>query len=198
MTRKIFAAALLGLLFIWAGCRSPRGRIMTDTEDDLVGARAAGAPTFNMLIDRALTKLLTRHRGEVRTPEAKVAFVALENRSSEELGDWQDQIEQVIETVVENSDRYRLIAKRFVQAALREARLRPDQIYIPKYRRALAQVLEQDGNPVDFLLYAILTSGTTQGVDLKQRDYLLTMELINVETGDLDKESARIRKEYQK
>jgi len=43
-----------------------------------------------------------------------------------------------------------------------------------------------------------LTSGTTQGVDLKQRDYLLTMELINVETGDLDKESARIRKEYQK
>ena len=61
-----------------------------------------------------------------------------------------------------------------------------------------SQVLEQNGNPVDFLLYAVLTSGTTRGIEVDQRDYILSMELINVETGDMDKESARIRKEYVK
>jgi hypothetical protein len=171
---------------------------MSDTEDDLVGAQAAGAATFDRLIDRALTQLLTRHHGEIRTANVKVAFVDLENRSVEDLGDWEAQVEQVIETVVENSDRYRLISRRFVEAALRELRFRPDEIFIPAKRRQFAQILERDNNPVDFLLYAILTSGSTRGVELKQRDYILTMELINVETGDQDKESTRIRKEYQR
>ena len=47
-----------------------------------------------------------------------------------------------------------------------------------------------------FLLFAILTSGTTRGVEVDQKDYRLTMELINVETGDQDREMALIRKEY--
>jgi len=195
MVKKILVAAVMVSL---CACRSPRGRLMDDTEDDLVGARSAGAATFDRLIDRALTKLLTRNNGEIRTAQVKVAFVGLENKSAEELGDWEAQIEQVIETIVENTNRYRLIARRFVEAGLREGRLRADDLYIPAKRRRFTQILEQNGNPVDFLLYAILTSGTTQGVELKQRDYILTMELINVETGDIDKESTRIRKEYQK
>jgi hypothetical protein len=194
MKRTMLVASLIVLL---AGCRSPQGRVMGEGEGDLVGAKSAGAETYNRLIDQSLTKLLARRDGEVKGSSAKVAFVALENKSIEDIGDWQAQIEQVIETTVEHTERYRLISKRFVDAAFRELRFRPDDLFIPAKRREFAQILERDQNPVDFLLFAVLTSGTTKGVEVKQRDYLLTMEIINVVTGDQDKESTRIRKEYQ-
>jgi len=196
MVRILTIAAVAACML---GCRSTtQGRLMDKDEDDLVGARAAGTETHSRLIDEALTKLLTRHEGEVKSAHAKVAFVDLENKSAEELGDFREQIMQIIETVIENSNRYRMISRRFVQTALNECRIAPNQIMLPKYRRQFAQVLEQQNNPVDFVLYAVLTSGTTAGVRSTQRDYILSMELINVVTGDLDKESARVRKEYQK
>ena len=196
MTRTILVTSLAILL---AGCRTtPQGRLMTEDEGDLVGAKSAGAETYNRLIDQSLTKLLARRDGEVKGSSARVAFVALENKSIEDIGDWQAQIEQVIETTIEHTDRYRLISKRFVEAAFRELRFRPDDLFIPAKRREFAQILERDQNPVDFLLYAVLTSGTTKGAEVKQRDYILTMEIINVATGDQDKESTRIRKEYQR
>jgi hypothetical protein len=57
-------------------------------------------------------------------------------------------------------------------------------------------VLEQQGQPIDYLLYATLTSGTTQSGKDYQRDYLLTLEMIDTRTGDYDKESAMLRKGY--
>jgi cysteine synthase len=144
-----------------------------------------------------MTKLLNRQKSEAG-PQAKVAFIDLENKSVEELGDFREQLIQIIETLGENTNKYRMISRRYVQTALAEVRLQPNQVMIPKYMRQFAQVLEQQNQPVDFLLYAVLTSGTTTGVASTQRDYLLSLELINVRTGDMDKESERVRKEYQK
>jgi hypothetical protein len=59
-------------------------------------------------------------------------------------------------------------------------------------------VLERQGQPVDYLLYATLTSGTTKRNNSTQRDYLLTLELVNVNTGVASKQSAEIRKGYHK
>ena len=61
-----------------------------------------------------------------------------------------------------------------------------------------AGVLEKQGQPFDYLLYAKLTSGTTEKNHSYQRDYLLTLEMVNVHTGKFDKESAKIRKGYHK
>ncbi len=180
------------------GCRAPQGRLMDPNEEDLVGARAAGTETHSRLIDEALTKLFNRHKSEVTSPLMKVAFVDLENKSAEELGDFREQLMQTIETLAEKSDRYRIISRRYVETALKEVRIQPDQVMIPKYMRQFTQILEQQNNPVDFLMYGVLTSGTTTGVESTQRDYMLTMEIINVRTGDTDKESARVRKEYKK
>jgi hypothetical protein len=69
---------------------------------------------------------------------------------------------------------------------------------LPQYRRHFTSVLERDGQPVEFLLFATITSGTTQSNQSYQRDYLLTLEVVNVRTGDYDKESATIRKGYHK
>jgi hypothetical protein len=52
--------------------------------------------------------------------------------------------------------------------------------------------------PFDYLLFAKITSGTTESNKDYQRDYLLTLELVNVESGDSDKESAELRKGYFK
>ena len=90
MVKKILVVSLIVFL---SNC-APAGRIRSETEDDLVGARTAGSATFNRLIDESVTKLLTRHHGEIKQAKARVAFVALENKSAEDLGDWQDQIEQ--------------------------------------------------------------------------------------------------------
>jgi hypothetical protein len=195
MARIVTIAVVAACMF---GCRSgTSARLMDKTEDDLVGAKAAGTETYSRLIDESMTKLLNRQNAEAGKT-SKVAFIDLENKSAEELGDFREQLIQTIETLGENTNKYRMISRRFVQTALTEARLQPNQVMIPKNMRQLAQVLEQQNQPVDFLLYAVLTSGTTTGVGSMQRDYLLSLELINVRTGDFDKESARVRKEYAK
>ena len=55
----------------------------------------------------------------------------------------------------------------------------------------------RQGTPVDYLLYATITSGTTDLQQTSQRNYLCT-ELVNLENGDALKESAEIRKGYSK
>lgn len=195
MLRRTALILVIGAL---AGCRTYRGRLMDSGERDLVGARQAGTETWSRLVDGAMTELLTKDRHEMASGRAKVAFVELANESAEELGDFYFQLKQVIETVSANSERYRMIGREYVEEALRECRLQPRQLFIPKNMRAFTQVLEQQNNPVDYLMRAVITSGTTGGVEVTQRDYILTMRLINVRTGDIQLASERVRKEYAK
>jgi hypothetical protein len=115
-----------------------------------------------------------------------------------EIGDFKDQIYQVIDTKILQSPAHRPINKRFVEAALRETRLRPDELFIPQNMRLFVAALEQQGQPFDYLLYATITSGTTRSNGDYQRDYLLTLEMVNVQSGAYDQESASIRKGYHK
>ena len=56
----------------------------------------------------------------------------------------------------------------------------------------------RQGAPFEYLLYAKMTSGTTERNNSKQRDYTLSLELTNVHTGVYDVQSAEIRKGYHK
>ena len=67
---------------------------------------------------------------------------------------------------------------------------------VPENRRIFTRMMEQQGQSFDFLLYATLTSGTTRENKDYQRDYLLTMEMVNLHTGEYDKQSATITKGY--
>jgi hypothetical protein len=64
--------------------------------------------------------------------------------------------------------------------------------------RIFTGILEQQGQPVDCLLYATITSGTTENNSSEQRDYVLTLELVDVHSGAYDKQSAEIRKGYHR
>jgi hypothetical protein len=91
-----------------------------------------------------------------------------------------------------------MISRRYVEAAMGECRCRPETLVIPEKQRELQAALERENQPFDYLLFASITSGTTNSNGDYQRDYLLTMELLNIHTGESLKESAMLRKGYHK
>ncbi len=214
MDRRTFLRKSLGVAGLTLsgglyGCRSHQfGHIVRDEQPDLVGSHVAGAAVFNPLIDEAVGKLLARQGQPVQevgydgaeviaTPKT-VCFIGVENKSIEELGDFKDQIYQQIDTMLVQTKAFNPVSRRMVDVALRETRLRPDALLLPENMQLFTATLQRQGQPIDYLLYATLTSGTTVRNKSEQRDYLLTLELVNVRTGAYDKESAKIRKGYHK
>jgi len=192
---------------IASGCRGKQyAHVLQPEQSDMVGSHSAGAETYKPLIDEAVCRLLDRHDRGMRAvafdgmaPQPmRICFVGVENKSAEEIGDFKDQIYQHIDTQIVNSDRFRPISKRFVDAALNETRLRPNELFVPQNMRTFAASLERQGQPFDYLLYATITSGTTRSNHDYQRDYLLTLDMVDIQTGDYDKESATLRKGYHK
>ncbi|MBY0456427.1 MAG: twin-arginine translocation signal domain-containing protein [Gemmataceae bacterium] len=190
------------------GCRGQQvGEVMKDNKKDLVGNTAAGAETYKPMIDDALAKLLTRQNAGLQpasTPapppgKKSICFVGLENKSSEALGDFKDQIVEIIDTKINTSQVFVSISRKSVEAVLASQRLAPKDLFIPENQRKFIAVMESQGMPFDYLLFATTTSGTTQSTSATQKDYLLSLELIDIRTGMSDKElSAPIRKAYSR
>jgi hypothetical protein len=198
----LLVPCLLALAFGSCGS-SPQGRTMGSGEEDLEGARRAGTSTYDRLIEGTLTKMMARYSertGGTGLAKQRVAFVALENASGEPLGEMYEQIYELIDTSVNNHERFRMISKRFVDAALNEmGKPSYDKLFLPGGRRQFSGILEQQGSPIEAMLYAKLTSGETKGEDdYRQVNYMLTMELVDVATGDYQKDSCRISREYTK
>jgi hypothetical protein len=210
--RQLIRAGFVGLgVLVLSGCRGKQyAKVEKPGDPQMVGSHAAGSETFKPLIDEAVGALLARHaapppqitpastRGpeQVARPPMRICFVAVENKSAEEIGDFKDQIYQIIDTRIVDSHVFQPVNKRFVDAGLEQTRLRPDQLFIPANMRVFTAVMEQQGQPFDYLLYATLTSGTTRENQNYQRDYLLTMEMINAQSGNYDKQSATLTKGY--
>lgn len=195
--RSMAWIAALTLVIGTAACKSgPSGRIMDENEADYVGAKTAGGATYDRLIQEAVGKLLNRRSASNQGDPIRVAYMGVENKSAEDLGDFREQIYELIDTSIETSERYRSISRRYVEAGLRESGLSRDDLFLPKHQRTFSSVMEAAGNPVEYILFSKLTSGTTEGRSTRQRAYMLTLELVDIATGDFDKESARIRKAY--
>ncbi len=194
---KIVTTSLFFLAL--TACGGPTGRVKADDEQDLTGDTRAGAETFNRLIQESVDNLLQKPSAQkAGVDRLKIAFMGIENPSAEELVDWRETLRQRIDEAVNRSQRYRCISDRFVNAALQSSGLKPDDLYIPEKRRRFMKVLEANGNPVDFLMYSTFSSGTTTSGRETQRDYLLTIELVDVENGESEKVNADVRKEYLK
>ncbi len=210
--RQLIRAGFVGAgVLILTGCRGKQfAKVVQPGQPEMVGSHQAGGETFKPLVDEAVSCLLARNAAPppqvtpvsmngaepVARPPMRICFVCVENKSAEEIGDFKDQIYQVIDTKIVESHVFQPVSKRFVDAGLQETRLRPDQLFVPQNMRAFVGAMEQQGQPFDFLLYATLTSGTTRENQNFQRDYLLTMEMVNVRTGQYDKQSATLTKDY--
>jgi hypothetical protein len=191
-----------------AGCKGNQyARVIKPGENQMVGSHQAGQETFKPLIDEAVFKLLARHEPEghmqvstmgesLPPPKMHIAFVGVENKTAEEIGDFKDLIYQCIDTKLLESSTFVPVSRRYVEAGLREARLRPDQLLVQQHMRMFVAIMEQQQQPFDYLLFATLTSGTTRENKDYQRDYLLTLELIDINNGQQDKQSATLSKGY--
>lgn len=198
-------ASSLALLCLaaFAGCQNHRyAHVLKNDQADMVGSHEAGAETFNVLVSDSVAKLLSRQTGELADPltgeplRKRICFAGVENRSSEDIGDFKDQLAEQIDSAVSSSGAFQTISPRFVESGLRQLRIYPADLMVPDHRMAFQAVMAQQDQPFDYLLFARLTSGTTQNNASYQRDYQLTLELVDVQTGAYDKESAQLRKGY--
>ncbi len=221
-TTHLAAAASFSIAAIGTpGCAGRQyGHILANNDKDLVGSHAAGAATWNPLVDEAVAKILGRCPPAIQTVgfdgiggpmqdnatigsalatgPANVCFIGIENKSAEEIGDFKDQLYEQIDSRINSAETFRGISRRMVDAALIETRMRPDALFLPQNRDVFAAALGRQGTPVDYLLFATITSGTTDRNKTSQRDYTLTLEMVNLHSGDFLKESAKIRKGYNK
>ena len=212
MARYWFVCILCGITAISsiAGCRHRQhAKVLSQNDKDMVGSHTAGAETWKPLIDESVCRLLAKSSGTVHQAShttvsaagglsRSVCFVGVENRSSEEIGDFKEQIYEHIDSLISQDPQFRMISRRYVEAAMSECRCRPDTLVLPAKQRELQMALERADQPFDYLLFASITSGTTTNNGDYQRDYLLTLELLDIHTGESQKDSAMLRKGYHK
>lgn len=210
---KFAVSVLLGTAICTSasGCRNTQhAHVLTNDDKDMVGSHAAGAETWKPLIQESVARLMGRsattiHQashvtisGDNTCPQRTVCFVGVENRSGEEIGDFREQIYEHIDSLISQDDQFKMISRRYVEAAMNECRCRPDLLVLPDKQRELQAALERVDQPFDYLLFASITSGTTNSNGDYQRNYTLTLELLNIHTGESLKESAELRKGYHK
>lgn len=214
MLRRQFVFAVMGGIAssgLLTGCRSGKqvAHVLKPEDQDLVGSHAAGAETWKPLVDTAVCQLLERQAGEIRTASGvqgvstefekkRICFAGVENKSSEEIGDFKEQIYDHIDTMIGQADSFDIVNRRYVEAGLRECGLRPDDLFLPKNQRKFTEAMERVNQPMDYLLFAKITSGTTKSNKDTQRDYELVLELVDLHGGPGDKETASLRKGYHK
>lgn len=220
VSRSITAALLLGVLAT-AGCAGHQyGHLLASDDKDLVGSHAAGSATWNPLVDDAVARLLGRCPPAIQPVvfeaaqevvhdnqtigsalaggTSTICFVGIENRGAEELADFKEQLYERVDSQINSSETFRSVSRRVVDSVLLETRLRPESLFLPHNQRLFAATLEKQSIPVDYLLFAKVTTGSTDRNKTSQRDYALTLELVNVRTGENLKETAKIRKGYSK
>ena len=198
----------LAALLTATGCRGKQvAHILKEDDQDMVGSHTAGAETWKPLIEQSVGQLLARQCSEIHPAsmaegaeieKKRVCFLGVENKSAEELGDSREQIYDHIDALISASEQFKLVSRRFVDAGLKECSLKPDELFVPANQRMFAAAMEQVGQPVNYLLFAKITSLSTLSNGDSQRDYQLVLELVDANTGDYDKESATIRKGYHK
>lgn len=211
MDRRQFLTGIsqVGLVSWMAQCLGCRGNqvahVLNENDRDMVGSHTAGAETWEPLVQQSVSQLLGREATGIQTVShegtpcrKKICFVGLQNKGGEELGDFGEQIYEKIDTCINESELFEVINRHAVEAGLRQCQLRTDDLYLPTNQRSFAAAMERAEQPVDYLLYAKVTTGTTKNNKDYQRDYLLTLELVNMQTFKTEKVSAELRKGYHK
>jgi Peptidoglycan-synthase activator LpoB len=207
MSRLLIVVASLSLL---GGCRNRQHAHVLENDDrDMVGSHTAGAETWKPLIEESVAKLLgqscsTIHQASHATVDGQgnavrsVCFIGVENHSSEEIGDFKEQIYEHINQQITQDPQFKVISRRYVEAGMGECRCSPNSLLVPARQREFQATMERMEQPFDYLLFARIASGTTDSNGDYQRNYTLTLELIDIHTGESLMEMAELRKGYHK
>jgi peptidoglycan-synthase activator LpoB len=197
---KFALASLLVATVATGGCEGPSARVKGSNEGNLVDVSRGGTETYKQLIHDGVVALLEENKIQLANASEKplVAFVGVENRSSEELGEFRASMTKEIETALVNSRLYAMISMRAVDAAKREANIRSvDDLTVARPREAFLSVLNRDGKPPQYLLFGDVTTMTSRGNDARERTYQLTLQLMDSSSGIIQSQkTVELRKEY--
>ncbi len=196
MRTPIFCLSLLLVLATAIGC-AKSGRIKDRREKQMVGDTRAGTALYDIIVKKALTKLIQDHQAKVEYHPAKgslkVAFVGIENSGAEELRDHREAVYDIVEEVLVNAGPYTVLSRRYVEVATREAGLRgPEDIFLKAKRQAFMSNLQEEGVTPDYFLWGKMTTQTTKdhgGVftrKSRERRYRYSMEMVNSKTGVIE------------
>lgn len=207
---------LIGMTLAAAGCRSTqKGRIKSIDEEDRIGSHAAGAGVYDPMVDQTVGRLLANEATSLEQAQAGVpsqygqmpgppgpkhiVFFGVENKGIEELGPFRDAMEEQIETQIVNSRLFRPVSKRYLDAGLRDAGLRADQLFNPANQQLFIEAMHRNDCPFDYFLFATVTSTETRDNYDSQRDYGLSLELVDSKNGYVvGKDRVELRKDYDR
>ncbi len=187
--------------FAVSGCTGPSARMKGEEEDTLVDVRRGGTETWKELVRRSVGELFESNRERFADAAEKpsVAFIGLENKGSEELGEFKAAAGAEISTAIVNSGIYVPVSVRLVEAAQRECNIRlADDLLVARNREAFMACLNRDGVTPKYLLFATATTMTSRGNYEKERTYQLTLELMNSSSGvTATQKLVEVRKAYE-
>ncbi|MEO0480651.1 MAG: hypothetical protein AAF196_14320 [Planctomycetota bacterium] len=197
---KLSLLALASLTFL-ASCESPRARIKGDGEDSIVDDNRAGIAAYDRLVSESTKEMLAWYTDEVLRGNApqglQIAFAGIQNSTNEPLGQWRDELNQIIGTTINNYRGFTSVSPRVVSAALRQNGQQVDDLLLPAGRETFLNELRRTDNAVRALVFAQLTSGVSRGGDVREQRYRLTLEMVDTESSIGRSFDATISKEYR-
>ncbi|MDR2762172.1 MAG: penicillin-binding protein activator LpoB [Planctomycetaceae bacterium] len=201
-------AIILCLFVSVSGCSGTKARVMNRGEHNMVGSNKAGSEVYNPMVHSTVDKLISqvaldRVRLAGYNPAAppipqkiNVYFASIENRSMEELGDFKEHLRASINEKLTKSDQINIVSERAVDAILRSLNMRADDLFAEHNKDNFISAMGKSGTPIEYVLFAEITSGTTESNRDMQREYKLTLRLVDTKTWKEIVESSNIRKEY--
>ena len=195
-----------------ARCAIQRGKVVDPDTKDRVGSHKAGSEIYDpaaemavagLLDQAALTPIEIQNNPDVLmqysdTGIRKICFMGVENAGGEEMGDVRAYLTEVIRTKITQADQFEVIDSRLVTAGLRETGLRVDDLLLPDKRAKFAAALGDMDTPFDYILFAKITTATTRDNKDSQVKYGLTLELVDVHSGKSIRNTAELKKHYNK
>ena len=149
MRKSSWIPILIGLFVAGImGC-ADTARIRSEDEAGIIDQRRGGIAVYDNIVRGALEKLLKQHHDKIMDDGAGrflVAFVGIDNKGAEELGDHEEAIYDTVEEVLVNAKYYDVVSRRFVETARRTAGIRsPEDIFLAEPQQKFLSVLKDGG-----------------------------------------------------
>lgn len=179
---------LAGLLLPLALSSCTQAWVMEEDEGNLVDKSKIGIEGYDKIIHTAMEDLLKREQLKRGSSEIKlIGWVGLLNKTSDR--DTGADIEQAsnntIERMIVQSGQYKFMGPEVMKAVMSEVGVTDINklLAIAEKRKRFITVLEKQGDVPDYLLIGDLTSASSRGSGLTQKNYQLTFKLIDARSG---------------
>lgn len=187
---------LLTLLLLPA-CPTPHGVILDDRAELLVDARSAGMATYQQLQSRVMQRFgANQAQADRFTEEWRVVLVGVINDGAEPLHDMHQSLIAGVESEMFRTGRYQHVSHQVARGVLLRLGITP--AYLFGHEEARNQMAEIVGKEKAlFLLFLNVTTQTARAGGDMQREYQLTLTLVDAKTGEIVETAMQaVRKAY--